>query len=86
MKPTFEKWNNIKPSQTMIEADALEMYNIVATYLKRQDTDGAYEDMMQSITMYFSTVHPALRDYVFGTFAMSVVYVYPQFDFKLFTQ
>tara|TARA_R110000744_G_scaffold112264_1_gene210559 strand:+ start:1227 stop:1487 length:261 start_codon:yes stop_codon:yes gene_type:complete len=86
MNPTLEKWNNIKPSHAMIEAAALEMYNIVGIYLKRQDTDGAYDDMMRSITLSFSTVHPALRDHVFGTFAFSLAYIYPQFDFKLFTQ
>jgi hypothetical protein len=86
MKPTFEKWNNINPSKDTIEAAASEMYNIVVMYLKRQDTEGAYDDMMKSISLSFSTVHPALRDHVFGTFAFSLAYIYPQFDFKLFTQ
>jgi|TARA_R110000824_G_scaffold69297_3_gene178618 hypothetical protein len=86
MRPTLEKWNNFTLSNVMIETCTLEMFEHVTTYLDRQGAEGAYEEMMSSVNMSFSTVHPALRDVVFASFAITLMYDYPNFDFNLFTQ
>ena len=86
MKPTLEKWNNVTLSTVMIEECTLEMYKHVTTYFERQGIEGAYEEMMSSVNMSFSTVHPALRDVVFASFAVALMYDFPSFDFNIFNQ